>query len=519
MLKLRPYQTKAVDYIHQKERHGQYRVCLEAPTGSGKTIIAAELLRDAQRQYFFTHRCLLFDQLRQVLTESGIPFGMVASGHKPEQRYPIQLIMWQSMIRRPPDFLEPCDRLHADELHCMGGDKCLGLFNRFAEQGADIIGYTATPADVSKSVDSVYRVASVRELIDLGHLCKPVTFGCSQPDLRRLEAMKRDSAGEFTPQSLGKTVKPEFIFGHVLAQYRRLNPDGRPFVLFAHSVKASIWWAQHLSANGVHTAHIDGDDVWLNGKFVQSDSGARADVFKKLEQRELNGVSNRFVLREGWNAPFIGHAILTCPFGTRKTFVQACGRVLRPFEGREYAIIQDHSGSSITLPPLDSSERWDWDSPPGRAERIRISRLRNNPDAESLDEMGDDDEPREPIVCPECMAERYSGSVCPHCGHHYEKRARFVHQMDGQLKLIEGRAYTPRKPKPKEGDEKLWRRLFIASKKNKPLRTPEQIYSWYAREHKWRWLPRDLPGMPKDEATWFQPVRDITKSDLIPETA
>ena len=517
MLELRAYQRRAADQVRHLEKRGQFRTCLESPTGSGKTIIMADLLRDARRQYVITHRCVLMDQLMQVLTENGLPYGVVASGHKPVPKAPIQLCMWQSLLRRPQGFLEPANRLHIDEIHCMGGEKCLGLFEGFVEDGASIVGYTATPANVSKSVDSVFRVASVRELIDQGHLCQPVTFGCSQPDLRKLEALKRDSNGEFTPQSVNKLVSPHYIFGHVLEQYHRLSPDGRPFVLFAHSVKASIWWAQHLTANGVPTAHIDGDDVWDDGKFVQSDSGARAEVFAKLESGKLKGVSNRFVLREGWNAPFIGHAILTCPFGTRKTFVQACGRVLRPFEGRSYCIIQDHSGSSIYLPPLDSSEEWDWDSPPGRAERIRISRLRNNPDAESIEEMLDDDEPREPIVCPKCTAERYSGSVCPHCGHHYTKRSRYVHQTNGQLELIEGRAYRPRKPKPAPTDAALWDRMFKAAKRNKPNRTPEQIYCWYARQNGWRWLSRDLPGMPKDEATWFQPVRNILKSDLIPE--
>ena len=517
MIEPRGYQLDAARHIRAKEEQGRYRICLEGPTGSGKTIIAVDLLRDAKIQRYITHRCILMDQLMKVLTEEGLPYGVVAAGHKPNPMAPIQLCMWQSLIRRPADFLPSAHRWHIDELHCMGGDKCLQLYEEAVKGGADIIGYTATPSNVSKSVDSVYRVASVRELIDQGHLCQPVTFGCSQPDLRELEALKRDSAGEFTPQSLDKLAPPHFIFAHVLEQYKRLSPDGRPFVLFAHSVKGSIWWAQHLTANGVKTAHIDGDDVWVDGKFVQSDSSARADVFDRLESGDLSGVSNRFVLREGWNAPFIGHAILTCPVGTRKTFVQMCGRVLRPFEGRPYAVIQDHSGSSLYLPPLDSEESWDWDSPPGRAERIRISRLRNNRDADSIEEMSDDDEPREPIVCPKCTAERYSGSVCPYCGHHYAKRARFVHQMDGQLKLIEGRAYKPRKAKPKPSDAALWRKMYLAAKRNKPHRTPEQIYCWYAKQNRWRWLPRDLPGMPSDEATWFQPVRDILKSELISE--
>lgn len=473
---------------------------------SGKTAVMAELLRDPLRQVVFSHRRVLLDQISRVLSAAGIRHTFRASGFKFDPTAPIVLAMIQTELKRR-ERAGPCDAdlVHVDEIHCMRGPQYRAIFDAYHAQGASILGYTATPTDLGGMVDDVHQVVSVPELITQGFLCPPRVFSCGQPDVRLLEKLRRDCAsGEYLAGDVNKLIKPQIIFGRVLEHYRRLNPDGRPFILFAHSVAASIWWAQSLSAKGVPVAHIDGNDVWVDGEFHKSDRTKRNECFARVESGELKGLSNRFVLREGLDCPIIGHAILTSPFALRSSFVQACGRVLRPFPGRDYSVIQDHAGSSINHPPLDSDEPWDWRSPPGLAERQRIGAMRG-------------DEIPEPIICPKCMFVRNAGDTCPACGYRYAKHARYVIQSDGTLRLVEGRAYKPRQVRPRPDDARIWERIYWKTVKNGG-RTAEQAYTYFALNNHWRWLPRTLPLMPRSEADFFIPLRDVPAHRLIPRS-
>lgn len=502
-MKIRPYQQQAVDYIEQRLWTGEhFRTCLSAPTGSGKTIILAEILRTLPvRQLVITHRRVLLDQTAKVLKAHGVDHGFIASGFKPKPSAIVQLAMIQTLLRRSERVqLDGFYLVHVDEVHCQTGPQYANIFERLYQSGACFVGYTATPSDLGGIVDGVFQVVSVSDLIEQGYLCQPRVFSCGQPDVKLLERMRRGNDGEYLATDVNQVVRPHLIFGHVLEHYKRLSPDNRSFILFAHSVKASRWWAQKLTAEGIPTAHIDGDNVWLEGQFYTSDSSKRNEVFRRIESGNLRGVSNRFVLREGFDCPAIGHAILTCPVGRRRTYTQMCGRVLRPYPGRDYAIIQDHSGSSIQHPPLDSDAEWYWSDPPGLAEKTHIAQMRAN------------EEP-EPIVCPKCTATRFAGDTCPYCGFAYRKHARWIIQVDGTLRLIEGRSYRPRQIRSRPNDAATWERLYWKTVKN-GARTAEQAYAYYAYSNNWRWLPRTLPLMPREQADWFRPLRDIPKSRL-----
>jgi superfamily II DNA or RNA helicase len=499
-LTLRNYQTNAVRHIRNRWRmHKQFSMCMESPTGSGKRIILTELLREPRRSLVLTHRTILLNQAHRELTAWGILHGLISPGHKANLTAPIQIGMTQTILKRLARLQLPAfDDVHVDELHAQRGPQYRALLKALQARGANLIGYSATPSNLKGVVDEVVRVVTIPELIKQGYARPPRVFSCGQPDLKKLDKLRRDAYGEYSAGDVDKLVKPQIIFGSVIQNYKRLT-NGSEFFLFAHSVKASIWWAQMMTAKGVPTAHIDGDDVWLDGKFYRSDTAARENVFQMMKSGELAGVSNRFVLREGVDCPWVGHIILTAPVGSRVSFVQQCGRARA--EGKEYYIVQDHSGSCINHPPLDSVEPWDWRAAPGMAEKIHIATMKA-------------DVVPEPLVCPKCMGQRYTGDTCPYCGFKYPKHCRFIQQVDGTLRLVEGKSHKPQRVTRRPDDAKVWERLFHGNRKNKPNRTPEQIRAGYAYTHNWRWLPRDLPLMPRAEAAWFMPIGSIPIADL-----
>jgi len=504
MLTLRKYQTNTAAWLQQQRKRARlvgrpFRICLEAPTGSGKRIMMINDLREPRRQLVLCHRTILFNQAIEELKAWNIPHGVIGPGYKPNLIAPVQIGMTQTILKRAARLnLHDFDDVHVDELHAQRGPKYRELLGRLWQEGANLIGWSATPANLEGVVDDVVRVVSVPELIKQGYLRPPRVFDCGHYNEKQLEKLRRDAYGEYLAGDVDQLVKPQLVIGNVLQHYKRLT-NGSPFFLFAHSVKASIWWAQTLTGKGVPTAHIDGDDVWMGGKFYKSDSEARKAVFDKMKIGELVGASNRFVLREGVDCPFVGHVVLTAPVGSRVSFVQMCGRARA--EGQEYYIVQDHSGSCSNHPPLDDVEPWDWQAAPGLFEKTYIAKMRA------------DTQP-EPIVCPKCMGQRFVGDTCPFCGFKYAKRCRFVLQADGNLRLVEGKRYKPQNVTRKPDDQKVWERLYFGAAKNKPNRTFEQIRAYYAYSNDWRWLPRDLPLMPVAEGDWFLGVGSVPMSRL-----
>lgn len=499
--KPRNYQEQQAKYLRNRRRSNKkFRLCFEAPTGSGKRIMMVSDLREPRRQLVLTHRTILKNQASRELTEWNIPHGIIAPGHKANLTAPVQVGMTQTILSRWGKLGLPAfDDVHVDELHAQRGAQYRALLDALHAAGANIIGWSATPSNLLGVVDEVVKIVTVPELIRQGYARPPRVFSCGQPDLKKLEKLRRDAYGEYVAGDVSKLVQPEIIFGGVIANYKRLT-NGSAFFLSAHSVKASIWWAQMMTGKGIPTAHIDGSDVWVDGKFYKSDTAARDSVFQRTKPGgDLKGISNRFVLREGVDCPWIGHVITTAPIGSRVSWVQTCGRARA--EGQEYYIVQDHSGSASNHPRLDSVEPWDWMASPGMSEKIHIAQMKS-------------DTIPEPLICPKCMGQRYTGDTCPYCGFKYAKHCRFVQQVDGTLRLVEGKAFKPQRVERRPDDAKVWERIFHGNRKNKPNRTLEQIRAGYAYMNNWRWLPRDLPLMPKNEAGWFMACGSIPISDL-----
>jgi hypothetical protein len=42
-----------------------------------------------------------------------------------------------------------------------------------------------------------------------------------------------------------------------------------------------------------------------------------------------------------------------------------------------------------------------------------------------------------------------------------------------------------------------------------------QLEATFARENHWLWPPRDMRGMPVNDADWFRPIREVPMQALI----
>lgn len=499
----RPCQVRAFDETTSAIDGGAKRVCVTSPTGSGKSLMQAELLEWAREAALLTNRRILREQLADHLRRHEFDFGCIASGEPSAHLRPIQLCMVQTLLsriyRNKSQFLPTVKVVAIDEAHSNAAETVQRLATDWIDEGAAIVGYTATPLDIGHMYDELIVAGTVSECLERGELVGATVYAPDEPELKHI---KRHKVGEdLTEGENIKAIMVEGIFGRVVNHFNRLNPDRKPTILFAPGVGESIWFAQQFTEAGIRAASIDGDNVWIDGEFYQSSREARDHVASLNESGDCPVVCNRFVLREGVDWPWLAHGILATVFGSLTSYIQSCGRLLRCYPGLDRVTIQDHGGNWHRHGPIDVDREWSLSLTNHMAVGLREQKLR-------------DSKIEEPITCPKCFAVRWKGNRCPDCGFITGKRMRIVVQANGQLKAVDDKIYKPRRTYEKPDVQRVWDRSYHQAKNSRNKMTFNQAAGYFAYNNYFRYPPRNLKNMPINELDWFLPVADVPKERL-----
>ena len=157
-MQLRPYQRAAVDATWNYLRNREGNPCIVLPTGAGKTIVLAELIREALTQWSGTRICVLAhvrelvaqnaDKLRRYWPEA--PLGIYSASLKRRDRFePVIFASIQSVASKAMQ-MGRFDLLLIDEAHRIPL-RSEGQYRQFiadclrANPQLRIAGLTATP--------------------------------------------------------------------------------------------------------------------------------------------------------------------------------------------------------------------------------------------------------------------------------------------------------------------------------------------------------------------------------------
>jgi superfamily II DNA or RNA helicase len=508
-----PHQEYALAEIPRLIDSGTRRVLETTPTGGGKSLIMCGLIEWAVARgwkvVLYTNRRLLIDQLARVLTAHGIEFGVRSAGHEHHLYRPVQLSSLPTEQARV--FKAERWALHGagekvlaivDEAHLNKAAVAGKVLRMHHAAGGAYVGFTATPIGLAHLYDTLVVAGTPLKLRECGSLVPAYHFGPDEPEMKGFR--QNVKTGEYTEGDVRKAIMTKAIKGRVLENYRRTNPDGRPTLLFAPGVRESVWFAQQLSAAGVPSAHVDGEGVWWNGEY--SRTANREELFEALRSGELKVLSNRFVLREGLDLPFVSHLILATVMGSLGTYLQSAGRGLRAAPGKDRLTIQDHGGHWWRHGSVNADRQWRL----AYTENV-IAGLRH--DAFTIP---DPSREPEPIVCPECGLVRSAGPKCPGCKREAGRRARVVIQADGSLREHEGDIFKPRKVRALPDTARLWTNCYYRAKNSRNRMTFRQAEGLFFCENGY-YPPRNLPLMPTEKIDRFLPVADVPPERLVPK--
>lgn len=427
---LRPYQQAAIESLRDRLRAGKQRVVLYSPTGSGKTEMAIEIIKNAEargkRVLFVANRIQLVGQASRRLMKSGLHHGVIQGSNTNGAWQRTLVCSIQTLAAR--GFPEEIDLIVIDEAHAAAGTEAYR--DLIAQAKCPVIGLSATPFSrgLGRHHDSIegalfeeiVPAATIADLIEQGFLVDVDIYAPDEPDLKGVKIV----AGDYNERQLGERVNQTKLVGNIVEQWKKLAGD-RQTVVFATNIAHSQNIVAQFRSAGVQAEHID----------CYTDEDERAAILRRLEKGDTRVVSNVSVLAEGWDCPSVEVMVLARPTKSLVRYIQMVGRVLRPAPGKTKALMLDHSGTAKRLGfptddlplELDDGRPKDKASPKEEEER-----------EEAL-----------PKVCPMCsFVKPAKVHKCPRCGHEPQRPTK-VATSEGQLVKLE-------KTKATREDKQAW---------------------------------------------------------------
>ena len=500
-----PHQEHAVQETLRLLAEGEQRICITSPTGGGKTVIACDLierfLEDELPTVLYTNRRILIEQTSRVLETAGLSHGLRAAGHgKSENLLQVSMIQTeQSRLRRDIGWeLHDAQRVIVDEAHLHKSDSICKIIAAHVAAGAVVIGLTATPIEIGHVYHRLVIAGMNSELRACGALVPAIHYGPEEPDLK---GIKVPLGEDLTEKQIVKAMMRPKLFGRVSEWFSRINPERRPTILFAPGVRESVWFAEQFCKIGVPAAHIDGDEVWINGEWQRSKQEVREHLAELSRSGSIVVICNRFVLREGVDYPWLAHGIFATVFGSLQSYLQSGGRLLRSYPGMDCVTIQDHGGNWWRHGSLNADRTWELTLPPAAYVGLRAERMRQKLD-------------REPWRCPQC-AQIMVSRACE-CGFEIKgKRSRPVVTEQGELIEYQGDIFTPRRVSKRPDGPAKWKKMYWRSRTAKGKRTFAAAEALFAAENNSQWPDRHWPLMPKDPLDFYRKVADVPMDRLI----
>ncbi len=422
VINLYKHQEEQIKETAQAFTDGKQSILYQSPTGSGKSIVTAYIIRGAlskgKRIWLVVPRSDLLKQSTMLCNGFNIKYTFIASGFHHYFDNNLSLCMLETLRRNLPSktgltrqYRKP-DLIIIDEAHFSG--KAIGEITDYAlNNGVKILGLSATPVRNDNTgmgdwFEYMTLGKSIRWLINNGFLAE---YKIVQPEKR----------------SLNNVGNPVELYKNYLM--------GRRTITFCKDIAHSKKIAETFVKNGIKAAHIDGT----------ADIFQRRDTFIALAEGRLDTIVNSKLLNFGFdlemitgkkNIPIEGMLDLA-KRGSLPAQMQVNGRALRRQEG--YSVIVDSAGNSLDdAHGLPCSDR-QWILMTGNAAK-RDKELR----ARKISS----------ILCRNCgRPQPFTGKThCAFCGEEFVYDKAKIKYVDG--KLIEITPEMIKQEKKKQQDEK-----------------------------------------------------------------
>lgn len=398
----RPYQKEQFQMLRESLRENR-ATCLESPTGSGKSVLAASVVDAFEEMnklwkldrhiYFLVGELFLLSQFSEHLEKWKIRHDVIGGGKYEGRPVNVHVATVQTLRKHPPKN-EPALFI-VDEAQWSTSQTYLQLFADYPN--AKIIGITASPEGPGgkglskKSTCGIFDTlikspVTMKDLTELGYLCPISYWAVPTRDYDNVSLSK----GDYNISEIEKLMAEKGIFGDAVKQIERFPNIKSHILVFCKSVKACYDMQTVFLASGWSADVLEGSITKKN----------RKKIMNRFESGDTKILVTCKMVLQGVDIPALNMCVDLAPTVSRMIWRQKVGRVARTFPGKEFGYYLDMVGNIQRATKTgDVYENIEW--------RFDSEVYNKKP---GITEAAD-------VFCPVCYG--YLGptaTVCPWCG-------------------------------------------------------------------------------------------------------
>ena len=515
-LQLRPQQEQFENAIRSAFKYHRAIIGV-APTGFGKGYVIADMCYKAAEKgnhvLVVTNRRQIVKQIQAECKRAGIRTGVIMGSEESDKEAVVQVASIQTLKRRDFFGLTPPNFILLDEAHQENAAYAKLVRERFAS--VPVLGMTATPVGPGGvrigHFDAIVEPIRNSEVIAAGDLLKVHPYlAPNEPDMGGID-LKRASQDE-----IGQRVETCTIAGDVFKEWEPYKHMQTMVVLPSRAVCNGF--LKECLSRGISAKVVDGTTK-------QDDRDDTFSEFKASDCQMLLGVD---VIREGLDLPIAQCLIDLQPTHQFRVYWQKIGRVKRPHDGQDTAVVIDLAGNLWRhLVHPDQDPPWEELTNDNTIEEINEKKAGVRcPECGSkeiysikgegykCEDCGHTWQTKKPWVCPSCKQglspwQKVTDGKCPNCGVAVgAKPVRRIRMEDGSIREVPVDEIKRRKKCKSNKEQSVWDGCrFTAHYSGKTL----DFARWLYKKKTGTWPPNGLKNCPEsaNSGDWKRKPADV----------
>jgi len=342
MISLRPYQVEAAEAVEQAVTRGVRRPLVALPTGTGKTVLFAEMIKRRRgRSLILAHRDELLRQAGEKI-KSCMPDADIGYVKAEEDDHNKQIVIAsvQTLGRenRLARLWNDYETIVVDEAHHAAAEsyrRILQKLDGFTKHGPVVLGVTATPERGDKiGLDCVFQeIVYQRTMLDMINEDYLADLTAIEIKLKVDFNALHTRAGDYIDSEVEAFMRHADAPQHIVEAFREHAGD-RQTLIFTPTVAMAHDIAGKFVDAGYRAEALDGT----------TPTDTRRAILARLKSTETQIVCNCGVLTEGFDEPSISCIVVARPTKSKVLYIQMIGRGTRKYPGKKDCLIMDVVG-------------------------------------------------------------------------------------------------------------------------------------------------------------------------------
>ena len=393
---LRDYQQEAVAATLTHFRKTNESAVIVLPTGSGKSLVIAELARLARRKILvLTHVKELVEQNHLKYESLGLTAGIYSAGLKLKQtQHQVTFASIQSAARNLEDFNEAYSLIIIDECHRVNlpsdkpdsetieqeespANQYQKIIQKLTQVNPDVklLGLTATPyrlgmgwiyrkhyrgfvrSEQTRPFEHCIYELPLRYLIKRKYLTEPKLVDATIEHYD-FSSLKENAIGEYNATQVNHLLSQHHrVTKGIIEQVVELGLERQGIMIFAATVDHAKEIFSYLPSS---------DSALITGS---TESNERDHLITAFKQKQIKYLVNVSVLTTGFDAPHVDMIAILRPTQSVSLYQQIIGRGLRLSENKNDCLVIDYTGNDFDLYQPEVGEK----KPNSQSQPVQVS--------------------------------------------------------------------------------------------------------------------------------------------------